>query len=57
MTTPPDHGLRVLETDQTVPPRPEEDVADGARPPEPAEVVPAEDPAVGEAGTSGPRVP
>lgn len=28
MSERPDHELRVLEVDQTVPPRPEEDVAD-----------------------------
>jgi hypothetical protein len=28
MTERPDHELRVLEIDQTVPPRPEEEVAD-----------------------------
>ena len=48
MTTPPDHGLRVLETDQTVPPRPEEEVADGGRPPEPADVVRQGGPAAGD---------
>ena len=54
MTTPPDHGLRVLETDQTVPPRPEEEVADGGLPPEPAQVVPPAGSAAGDSGTSGP---
>jgi len=33
----PDHELEVLEDDQTVPPRPEEDIADATR--EPAEPV------------------
>lgn len=28
MTERPDHELRVLEVDQTVPPRPEEEIAD-----------------------------
>lgn len=31
MTERPDHELEVLEDDQSVPPRPEEDVADAAR--------------------------
>jgi hypothetical protein len=30
MTERPDHELRVLEVDQTVPPRPEEEIADVA---------------------------
>ena len=54
MTTPPDHGLRVLETDQTVPPRPEEEVADGGRPPEPAQVVPQAASDADDSGTSEP---
>jgi hypothetical protein len=31
MTERPDHELRVLEVDQTVPPRPEEEIADVVR--------------------------
>lgn len=31
MTQQPDHELEVLEDDQTVPPRPEETIADAAR--------------------------
>lgn len=31
MTEQPDHELEVLEDDQTVPPRPEEQIADAAR--------------------------
>jgi hypothetical protein len=31
MTEQPDHELAVLEVDQTVPPRPEEEIADLAR--------------------------
>jgi hypothetical protein len=31
MTQQPDHELEVLEDDQTVPPRPEEAIADAAR--------------------------
>jgi hypothetical protein len=37
----PDHELEVLEDDETVPPRPEEEIADAARIiPTPADVVP-----------------
>jgi hypothetical protein len=31
MTDQPDHELEILEDDQTVPPRPEEQIADAAR--------------------------
>lgn len=54
MTTPPDHGLRVLETDQTVPPRPEEEVADGGAPPEPAQVVPPAGSVTGDSAAARP---
>jgi hypothetical protein len=33
MTEQPDHELQVLEVDQTVPPRPEEEIADLGREP------------------------
>ena len=40
MTAQPDHELEILEDDQTVPPRPEEQIADAAsaeRPPDDSE--------------------
>lgn len=43
MSTQPDHELEVLEEDQTVPPRPEEAIADADRPAEGEEHVPAPD--------------
>ncbi|WP_162802722.1 hypothetical protein [Ornithinimicrobium avium] len=41
MTVQPDHELEVLEEDQTVPPRPEEAIADADRPPVDEETAPA----------------
>ena len=41
MTEQPDHELQVLEVDQTVPPRPEEEVADGGLGPDVTNVPPA----------------
>jgi hypothetical protein len=43
MTELPDHELEVLEDDQTVPPRPEELIADAARAPAPVRRSPADD--------------
>ena len=43
MTELPDHELEVLEDDQTVPPRPEELIADVARAPAPVRRSPADD--------------